>query len=268
MEPFTQARFIDLFEFMCAHEPRGPRRDRRSFRDTVAGAPAAFVASVEQARGVVLPTWYRDFVVTMGRGCRGFVPFSSAYAGRQEHDFLQLVERAPGASRPPARFFRVSTDVDDGIDHADIFLDLARSDGHDAPLVLIDPTRPFDSALVSDLGWSLAEALTRSAFLHFRLSRHRYSSIVIACGDSTEWMVELRDAAEECLLQAGMQLSLRSLARVRCLAGDDCAAMVEECADGSLALCVRIAGGNRQTLRQVGARLTDALPDADFSEAR
>jgi len=216
------------------------------------------IAQTEVRCGVTLPTLYRDFLAAMGREHGDFFPLGDSYAC----DFDTLVEQIPAANYPIDRYFKVGYEADpEAVTYYDIFLDLRRSDGSDAPLVRFEDDEWFDQEAVKEIGFSLADQLVRSAFEHFELRRRGTSRAVsIHFESATELTRAMREICAQMRASALADV-FPATPRVACLGDDTVSVSIKGYMQLSV-LYVSIGALATKSASRIVEGLLDRFPDA------
>src|SRR5712675_531622 len=122
--PIDWSRVID---FIARRAP--------TLASSLVGVAPSQIESVQAQFGIVFPSAYVDFLLTMGDERGSLRPFGET----QVHAFSELVTELPPEDYPLRRFFKVAFEAQEyPIAIFDTYLDLTRSDGHDAPLVTFE----------------------------------------------------------------------------------------------------------------------------------
>jgi len=203
-----------LLEYIRAKDPRLAA----SFR----GVPRRDIEACEAKYRVTFPISYVGFLVVMGEDSGSLQPFGRT----QQHTFSEILQQLPLDDDPGERFFMIAFDVDP-LPLADLktFLDLARSDGNDAPLAVFE-TGEGASPIINDWDFMLGESLTRRIFNNLELDRRTYKGRVFVQSQNPKHGLEIKRASMELLAGAGFQVALPELNRVACLRRDASSAFV------------------------------------------
>ncbi|MFO7562310.1 MAG: hypothetical protein R6X02_06675 [Enhygromyxa sp.] len=147
---------------------REPAFDRESIP-----VPLDAIRMTERGLGIRFPQTYVDFLCTAGELSGSYAPFLV----RVNTNFYDIVERVSrGTNYPVERYWPGGLRIDIDGDLHDPFIDLARSDGMDAPLVTFEPRMCFDWQEPFDLMYTLAEELAANAFTLFEMERRKSSA--------------------------------------------------------------------------------------------
>ena len=118
--------WFDLLSFIKLKDP--------SFLNTVKGVPLADIEECEESYSITLPKIYKDFLVTMGADSGELYPFEKNRIARFYENMDDLSTEAE--NYPEIRFFKIAENFStSGISSCALYIDLARSDGNDAPLI-------------------------------------------------------------------------------------------------------------------------------------
>ncbi|WAS91095.1 SMI1/KNR4 family protein [Nannocystis punicea] len=182
------------------------------------------IARCEELCSATLPTLYREFLAAMGGDCGAFHPFGIG----QLCDFEALVQRLPAANYPGDRYFRVSFESSPAaITYYDIFLDLRRSDGTDAPLVRFEDDEEFSADAVQEVGFTLGEELARSAFEQFEVVRRPASKRLAIFAESVAGLAAAARRIAAQLRERGLAEALPGLPRIVCLHSESLSVLIE-----------------------------------------
>jgi hypothetical protein len=164
------------------------RTEDPSFAASVQGVPLEEIERVERENGIRLPRSYRGFLQMMGRDSDGF----DLFGPHRNHRFGDLVERLPARSYPGRSYFKIGLACDPSeISPPDYFLDLTRSDGLDAPIVMFEDDdelelEDFDPGRVRDTPFTFGEQATNRVFTFLVLDRSAETSRIIIGAQSRE----------------------------------------------------------------------------------
>jgi hypothetical protein len=146
-----------------------------AFRSRLKGVPEHDIALTEGGLHIRLPASYREFLLLMGVDSGDLSPLTAV----QNHSFYDVLELLPDDDYPAQRYFRVAfADDETQISPPDTFLDLARSDGYDAPLVAFEGGGGFDAAQVQETGFTFGEQISQRVFEKFGLERSAQKEVV------------------------------------------------------------------------------------------
>lgn len=248
-------QWSELYAFMLSRVP--------TLAEQVVGVPCDQIAELEQGLGIRLPRFYVGFLATMGVDSGSFVPFTSSH----EHDFYDLVEALPPDYYPPHDFFKVAYECNEGrTPMYDYFLDLRRSDGEDAPLVLFeDGIAGFTAEMVGDLGTSLAEELASGAWEMFEGRARPHDRILMVHANREQAIEGARGRVLALLEHHGVVRSLPALPRLDCLMGP-LVGRVE--VRDSMMMVVTIAGDDAKQIGYVIEQMLDHVPGASLDPRR
>jgi hypothetical protein len=196
----------ELVGFIDAADP--------SFMAKTHGVPRSDVEATEAGCRITLPDLYRQFLMTMGVDSDGFPPFGAT----QMHGFYDVIAELPTEDYPRDRYFRVSLASDDSqISPPDWFLDLARGDANDAPLVTFEGGGGFAPQNVVDTGFTFGEHITDAVFRFFELDRRPATDRIFVANLSPPEARRRMKVAADLLTKMGFEVVLPVLARVTCL---------------------------------------------------
>ncbi len=211
--------------------------------------------------GITLPSVYVDFIRTMGENSGELQPFGET----QVHTFSELIEQLPPDGYPPKRFFKVAFEGDESsVTFLDIYLDLTRSDGHDAPLVMFEtPFEPTDDFREQYL--SLVERLVYHIFQKLDVDRKRYGADIVVFGRDSRNGTEVKHAAVDVLTRSGFVAALPDLRRVGCLTRESVSVLISVSDTGNL-VELEIGGDSLEATEEPVRDLLAAFPGAELSE--
>jgi hypothetical protein len=238
-----------LAAFISAEDP--------AFASLLRGVPHEELARVEEEFGLRLPLNYRQFVTTMGKDSAGLYLFGPS----QNQTFDDLLIYLPDDSYPAERYFRIAFPVDDSdISPPDYFLDLSRSDGVDAPVVMFEDTGSFKTEDVEETGFTFGEQVTRRVFTVLVLDRLPERATLVLARPSPELMKATKGAVLTLLGTMGFVPVLPELERVSCLRRGRLGALVDERVNG-LAVAISIGSDDAMSLEVVLDQLLERFPD-------
>ena len=201
-----------------------------SFMASVKGVSPDEIARVESDYRLRLPDNYRRFLLLMGDDSAGFYLFGRG----QDQRFANLITHGSDASYPE-RYFKIARAIDDSlVTRLDHFLDLARTDGVDAPIVMFetDGDEDFDPDNVIEKGFTFLEHAYRRLFAHVADERAPERVMVaIPSGPGGNEPSSLGDVVRV-LEQMRFTLALGPLERVAGLRRGDIWALVATHLDG------------------------------------
>ncbi|WAS95767.1 SMI1/KNR4 family protein [Nannocystis punicea] len=244
------ARWDDIRAFISR---RSPERAR-----AFVGVPREEIAQFEARYAIALPALYRDFLATMGKDHGDFYPLGDHYAC----DLDTLVEQLPGSNYPHDQYHKIGHEADpEAIAEYDLFLDLRRSDGSDAPLVRFEDDEWFNLEAVKEVGFTLADQLVRSAFAPFELRRRRKVREVSIFFESAE---ELGPAMRQIAAQMhalGLVDVMPGTQKVACLGDDTVSLSIQEYTQLSI-LYVSIGAMAAKSANRIAEGLLDQFSHA------
>lgn len=242
--------WVDLLAFLRMRDP--------AYLDTVKGVPREEISLCEEGCKISLPSLYVDFLMKMGASSGTFHPFGVT----QVCNFYELVEQLPAEDYPGDRYFKVAFETDPSLVASyDAFLDLARSNGQDAPLVQFEDGGGFAPEYVVEVGFTLEEWLTRRIFSHFDVNRRaEHRNLWWFCESPADGRRKL-EAAINLLDKMGLVPVLPPLPRVMCLWRDTLSALLEVSGStGSISIALGTDEGH--ILRVAVEQVLDGLPGA------
>lgn len=242
----------DIFAFMCAR--------RAGFAEAVVPVPRDAITTVQRECGIELPATYVELLATLGEDAAGYHPFGVT----QNHNFYRLVELLPPRFYPGRDYFQVSRCVLADTEPEEYYLDLTRAAEDDTPLVYLGFAGAFTREHAHDLGYSLAEMLTRTALIEFELEPKPYHRRLFASADSLPEAQRLRDRVIGLLQGSGMAVLLPAQPRVVGLGDGERAAKVE--VEDELVM-LDLAGRVELSVRRTTEQLIDVLPGARMVES-
>lgn len=238
----------DLLGLVTARDP--------AYLRTIQGVPREEVARCEENARIRLPGLYVDFLVTMGAGSGAFHPFGAT----QTCTFAALIAELPTEDYPEDRYFKVAFESDPSmITFYDMFLDLGRSDGEDAPLVTFETGGEFAPHIVTEVGFTVAEWLSSGVFASFEL-RRRPQHEHLGCFRPTRGEIQhAMEAALELFVAQGLEPALPPLPRVACLR-DATRSVLLTSRGTSHALGIEVGADSRAALAPAIEQILQRLP--------
>lgn len=222
------------------------------------GLRAEVVDGVQAELGIRLPRLYVEMILDAGAGSGAYRPFGPQLDG----GFEALVSLHPPQMYPYQRYFKVARSVDPSlIDPEEVFIDLTRSDGHDAPLVTIDQAGRFQEHHLRDLHETLGECLARNAFVPFAILERKHQADVFVFPECQEEWVVARQKAHKTILSRGYAQALPMTPGFAGFCAKHGAASVGSL-DGDT-LLIRFAGECEEDTSEDVQRVLDAIPGAE-----
>jgi hypothetical protein len=233
------------------------------FMAAVRGVLPEELERAEQNNAVRLPASYRQFVALMGRDSAGFCLFSSS----ESQNFDDLVASLPTESYPAGRYFKIAFPIDESdISPFDYFLDLSRSDGVDAPIVMFEDIGEFRERDVREVEFTFGEQVQRRIFAFLVLEPAPRQAMLVTSNATREESEASKRAALALLERTGFARVLPDLPRVTCLRRGTLAALVDEIGSG-LGVVITLGGDDERTLEVVLDQLLERFPDAIVNRA-
>jgi hypothetical protein len=235
-----------------------------SFAAKMQGVPLKDIEAAEAGCHIRLPESYRQFLLTMGVESGDF----RAPVATQTHNFYDVMELLPDEDYPLDRYFRVSFASDETqISPPDYFLDLARSDGADAPLVTFEGGGNFNPRDVVETGFTFGEQVTDRIFRFFEFNkRPETDRIFIPIVVANEAPRQMRTAVD-LLTRMHFEMALPPLPHVECLHRRGASAIVAIREPNEL-VKINLAATERSELRALVDQVLVNLPDAHVSPLR
>jgi hypothetical protein len=244
-----------LADFIQAEDP--------AFVALLQGVAAKDLARVERECAIRLPRSYRGFALMMGTdsdGCYLFGP-------HRNQKFDDLVAQLPPRTYPGQHYFKIGSAQDPSeISPADYFLDLTRSDGVDAPLVMFEDAADlgpegFRREYVRDMYVTFGEQATISIFTFLVLDRAPEHARVVIGALSPAERQAANAAATERLRRMNFDPVLPSNARVSSFRRGQLGALVTV-REELRCVTIHLSGDKGPSLRVVVDQLRDHFPDA------
>jgi hypothetical protein len=216
------------------------------------GVAQSEIDAVQARYRITLPRIYVEFLRSMGESSGALQAFGTTYV----HAFSALLAQLPAEDYPGERFFRVAFVAEQyATDPIDTYLDLARSDGNDAPLVDFEtPFSPEDTRFSED-HLSFAERLHYRIFRELDIDRRRCGADVVVFRDA-----EAKDAGLDILTRFGFATALPDLRRVACLSRESVGVLISVSDAGALTK-FEIGGDSESPIDDVLRQLRGAFPD-------
>jgi hypothetical protein len=225
------------------------------------GVPRRDIDACEAEYSIRLPSSYVDFLLTMGEDSGGLEPFGPT----QVHTFSELLALLPPDGYAGQRFFKVAFESDPmALAVLDTFLDLARSDGQDAPLIRFE-TGVNAVPEVNDSDHTFGESVTRRVFSRLELNRRSYGAMIFVKSRNPADALAIKKTSTELLAQSGLQLALPDLKRVACLSRDSASALVVV-DDETKLVDLQLGADNLGAVEILVEALLAGLPDSELVE--
>jgi hypothetical protein len=235
------------------------------FAASVQGVSREELDEVERARHIQLPRGYRRFLTMMGRDSDGFYLFGP----HRNQKFDDLLAQVSPRLYPQQRYFKIAFAVEPSeISPSDYFLDLARSDGADAPIVMFQDDEDsgiddFKPEYVRETPFTFTERATNRLFTFFVLDRAAHRSRVVIGAMSAANRRAANDNVVEILGKMNFEPVLPSSRVVGTFRRGRFGALVTVRED---LRCVAIdLGGDGPSLKVVVDQLSLRFPDAAIS---
>ena len=257
----------DLLDFINDRDP--------ALRASFQGVPREKILACEKKWGIHLPQGYVDFLIAMGENSgklRLLAPYDSDFEGTEtQRESPEYEEYSL-----PRRYFKIAYDEDD-MCSLDLYLDLDRSDGQDAPLVEVETGFPDASTDEADVGLSFVERVTERVFWNYALkdppdqSRVFISMPMRSKGPSPGWkkvdphLQEKKIAADELLMRLNFTRLLPSLPRISCFSQPGLNVSVEV-SKGVSSVVLELAGDDRALSTRIEKELLAAFSDSFRSD--
>ncbi|HRI66161.1 MAG TPA: hypothetical protein PK156_18060 [Polyangium sp.] len=245
----SEIKWSNILSFIHARDP--------SYWHRVQGVTRAEIARCEDAIGVALPKIYVEFLKAVGIECSGFSPFGSM----KVFDYYSIVERMPAHVPANARYFRIALDDDASVvEHYDVFLDLLRSDGDDAPIVSAPASDDICETDVIEHGFTLGEALTRAVVLHFDISHRSDMTILTICPDSHVHMETYKKPLLDLMAKMRVNELWPASYRVACFRNEATSVLIEYSAEPLIITCT-VGATSHRSLRLIVEQIQDQFDD-------
>lgn len=241
------------------------RTEDPAFAASVQGVSREELEGVESARGIRLPRDYRRFLQLMGRDSDGFYLFGP----HRNQRFDELLAQVSPRLYPEQRYFKIAFAVEPSeISPSDYFLDLARSNGADAPIVMFQDDEDsgiddFKPEYVRETPFTFTEQATVRLFTFFVLDRAADRARFVMGAMSAESRGAAHDNAIELLGKMNFDPVLPSSSAVATFRRGPFGALVTVRED---LRCVTIdLGGDRSGVKVVVDQLLLQFPAAAVS---
>jgi hypothetical protein len=226
------------------------------------GVRQSDLEAVQTQYGIRLPSAYADFLRMMGENSGELHPFGETYV----HAFSELLEQLPPDGYPAERFFKVAFVAEDlAVDLIDIYLDLSRSDGDDAPLVAFETPLAPNATNFSEDHLSFAERLVYRIFRRLDVDRRRYGAALVVFGAGAWDGRATKQAALNVLMRSGLSAALPDLRRVGCVTRESISVLISDSAPQKL-VKFEIGGSSREAIDESVRHLLGAFPEAQLTE--
>jgi hypothetical protein len=226
------------------------------------GVPPARIDAVQRQLRVTLPSNYVDFLKTMGESSGGLRVFGPTHI----HRFASLIAQLPSSDYPTDRYFKVAFEADAGaVAFADVYLDLTRSNGYDAPLVTFELPLEADSEIEEE-PLDFTEKVIQQLFWLLDVARTEFGAkVLVFAQDASRNVVTTKREATAGLLEHGCVASLPDSPRVACLTRDQAKALISVSEDLDL-LTFALGGNSLESLDALVQDLLAVVPDATLRE--
>lgn len=242
--------WLFIMEFIRQREPVFLSQIKGLSDNDIAGLPAS------------LPASYVEFLRCMGINSNGYSVFGSTY----DHRFVAITEHLSEYdedSPPSDRYFPVAIETDESlVSLENIYLDLKRSDGEDAPLVVLEWGVPFNWQIPKETSDTFNERIVWSVFNRFQLSSCREQHVLAMGGTLSpgEGRIALQQVLT--LLQnMGFEAVLPLLGRVACLQSGSISILARVNEESEL-LTILLGNNDAKALSKLADQLLAGLPGA------
>jgi hypothetical protein len=222
------------------------------------GVPEEDIRSVEKGLQIVLPTDYRGFLTVMGRESGDCRPFGAT----QSHDFYELVELMSDETLEAPRYFRVTRETDlSEISPHSLYLDLARSDGRDAPLVAIEDDEPPEPNVAEEVGLTVTERLVQGIFRCFEHDLYPEKEAIVIHKVAPDGADTLMTRIVQLLEESGLAPAMPLQRRVVCFSGDGMSVLAGV-KEHLKMINVTVSGTDAARVKNMAEGLRHSLPGA------
>jgi hypothetical protein len=239
-------------EFITAHDA--------TVAATCVGVSPGQIQAIEAQYGMTLPANYIGFLHTMGESSGGMRLFGET----RVHRFSTLAAQLPFTDSPTQRFFQVASESHPFAPaFEDVYLDLSRSDGNDAPLVRCErPAEPSDDSEEEPL--SVTERIISEIFWRLDVARRKFAAKVLIFGGGISGdALRTKQDAVELLRGLGFAPGLPDLPRVACLTRDTVSLLIS--IDESL-ITFELGGDDKDATEAAVTELLSAVRGAVLGE--
>lgn len=200
-----------------------------------------------------LPRIYRDYLAAMGSDASA----PRLFGGNQRNIFLdEDVAELAGGWR---RYFKVSRADDPTlVVSMDLFLDLDRSDGLDAPLVGFECTEDPEVAVAVPLGFSVCEQFASSVFRSVAVDPAPLALELWAFAESEDERAQCHASLSRVIAELDLRLALPRLDRVVCARSSTLSVLIEACEPS---IRVTLAATDRVAIRTASEQMRDMIPE-------
>lgn len=252
--------FADLLAFVESRDSR--------MREALVGVPEAEIREIEREIGVVLPELYVAFLASMGQSAGGFHPFGTGREHRFHDLLVELAEEIADGEQPSRRYFRISINTDPSVIIAcDDYLDLRRSDGRNAPVVMFEQGSDLRDEDVMDKHEGFFEHLTVRLFRHLELEKRESIANVAIPGLTQREAPSVIRQLIELGGRAGVQPVFEPFEDLICLSSDD-TSLSGQWDAGLRLVSVDVASDSGSSFRVLVDQLLRQWPDAVVSMPR
>jgi hypothetical protein len=237
------------------------------FRQRIRGASAATLAELQGFTSRPLPRAYARFLALMGEDSAEFDLFPGFRYGASQ--LVASRRRVESTAYPSDRYFKIAMQAPGPAEFfTDVFLDLQRGDGEDAPLVSFEDQSGGvmgHSYQPSDMRLGFVHHVRRSAFIDYEL---RALPEKVHLGFYSERSDAGTDRTWESLLGILGRLELDQPLGTGAMWWCGCSARLSLMAEGSAdaGVTVAMAHVDRDSLRRMTELLSDHLPRMTKSE--
>lgn len=225
------------------------------------GASRRDIDVAQERSGILFPSTYADFLLTMGEDSGGLHPFGDS----QVHALSDLMAQWPPEDPIPKGFFKIAYESDQfAVAFLDTYLDVSHSDGDDAPIVTFE-TPVSGRVDFPEESLSFAETVLYHIFWMLDVSVRAFGARVVIFNSGDWGGAKEKDAPAALLAGAGLEHALPELARVACLSQDVASALVSVSDTGKL-VAVDLGADNREAIERLVDELVARFPDAQLQD--
>lgn len=242
----------NIFAFIVEREP--------GFPAIIEGVSQEEIDTCQRELGIIFPAAYIQFITTMGADTGRYHPFGP----KMDTNFYRLLRQVPNEDYDVREYFPVALETNESrAPMCDFYLDLRRSDGEDAPLVLAE--NGSDWCRMSDEEITLLERLTESTWPTFELPRYEANRVIYVHAEEVEGLETARKQALALLDRRGHSPTLPPQLRIDCMASETEASIVRIKEHLGLVRVV-VAGHDEKELGRIVELFLDNVPNAAVSE--